>query len=793
MSTRKIQNGTGGFWRNARLLASVSAILLPAAAHAQSAVSAFDIPAQPIASALVRYASITGTNIIYDGALPTDTRSQRVSGQLSERQALQQLLSGTGLRFSFGANDSVTIVSPQQGTDGAAADSATALEPIVLQGVDAPGSYEATESSVGTKTDTPLRDVPQSIQVVKRSVMVDQQATTLTQVLQNVSNVQQSNTGGNRAETFVTRGFSSNNYAIDGSVLNATGSRPEVNPDLAGVERVEVLKGPASVLYGRGEPGGLINIVTRRPTDTPTAEATTQLGSFGFRRAEATASGPLNDDATLTGRITGAAQREEGFIDHRNDSERQYIGGVLEWNPDEDTRVSLSVDRTRQKQPFDRGLIVGADNEVIEPYDRFLGEDWSMVDSRKTRIALTAEHQALEWLKFRSTVRYDDAYTRDTGIDFQGLRDDGRTLRRRYSDRIEDMQNLDLQFETIMTFDTGNVGHTVLTGVEHVRSRMDFWSARSSIADIDIYDPVYGAPMVPATPNNAYLQDIITSSVYLQDQIDFSEQWKGLIGLRYDHFENEVESDFDEKLPMSDGALTWRAGLVYQPTDRLSFYTSYATSFMPQSAVGRDNTPLDAEEGWQIEAGLKAELIPDRLSATFSVFQITKDNVAVSVTDAITGDEYSVLTGQQRSRGAEIDITGEITDGWQVIASLGYLDAEVTKDDNYAVGNRLIGAPRWSGSLWSTYEFQSGQLEGLKLGAGVTAVGERTGDLDNSFFVDGYYRLDALVSYKINDNLDFSLVGRNLTDQKYIESTASRTENHPGAPRSFMAALKATF
>lgn len=783
--------GVGLGWT---LLTTTSLVAFATAAQAQETtqIRNFSIPTQNIAAALVRYSSLTGINVVYDGSLPAGTRSNAVSGRLSDQQALDRLLSGSGLTYRFGANDTVTIIAPAAASGGVAADGTTMLQTITVEGENG-RSYGAADSSVGTKTDTPLRDVPQSIQVVKRSVITDQQATTLTQALQNVSNVQQSSTAGNRAETFITRGFASNTYAIDGSVLNATGSRPEVNPDLAGVERVEVLKGPASVLYGRGEPGGLINIVTRRPTTTPTAEATTQLGSFGFRRAEATASGPLNDDATLTGRITGAAQREEGFVENRQDSERQYIGGVLEWNPDEDTKVSLSIDHTRQKQPYDRGLVVGTNDEIIDvPYDSFFGEEWSMVNSRKTRVSLSAEHQTTDWLKLRGTVRYDDAYTTDTGIDLRELRvEDGSMLRRRYTDRVEDMRNLDLQFEGVMTFDTGNIGHTVLAGVQHTRSHMDFWSARApSIAPIDIYNPVYGAPMTPTALENVYVQDILASSVYLQDQIAFSDQWKALVGLRYDYFDHTVEHSVgDEEPPFDGGALTWRAGLVYQPTDRLSFYTSYATSFMPQSALNSDGQVLDPEEGWQVEAGVKAELT-DRLSATFSVFHITKNNVAVAVDE----EDYSRLSGQQRSRGAEIDITGEIMDGWQVIASLGYVDAEVTKDDTPSyVGNRLIGTPYWSGSLWTTYEFHTGTLEGLKLGAGITAVGERAGDLERPFYVDGYYRVDAAVSYKINDNLNFSLVGRNLTDEKYIESTASRTENHPGAPINFMAAIKASF
>ncbi|MBO9195243.1 TonB-dependent siderophore receptor [Rhizobium sp. 16-449-1b] len=774
-------------------LAMIGWLAAATAGTAQDAATShtFSIPSQSVASALVRYSAITGSNIVYDGTLPADARSRAIQGQLSDRQALQQLLSGTDLRYTFGANDTITIIA--SGTVATDTSGATALQPILLSGGAAPGSYDATESSVGTKTDTPLRDVPQSIQVVKRSVLEDQQATSLTEALENVSNVRESSTAANRAPSYVLRGFTANSYAVDGVMLDGAVNNPEnsTEPDMAGIERVEVLKGPASVLYGRGQPGGLINIVTRQPTEELTAEAKTQVGSYGFRRAEATVSGSLNADGSLTGRLTGAAQRDQGFVEERQASERQYIGGVLQWSPDDDTLVNLSVSRTHQDQPYDRGLVVSRDGEIHIPYDRFLGEDWSMVDNHKTQIALTAEHQALDWLKLRGSVRYNGSLSRDTGIDLRDLAADGRTLSRRYNHRTQDLSNLDLQFETVLNFDTGDIGHTVLAGVEHTRSSVDFWRERGNIASIDIYDPVYGAPMTPTSGLLDYTQEMVASSVYLQDQIDLSNQWKLLAGLRYDYFDQDNTVRVGDPEPsVSDGALTWRTGVVYQPTDALSFYTSYATSFMPQSGLGENNTPLDPEKGWQIEAGVKADLIPDRLSATFSVFHITKNNVAVSV----PGEDYSRLTGQQRSRGVELDVAGEIMPGWQIIGSLGYLDAQVSRDsDASIIGNRLTGTPHWSGSLWTTYEFQTGKLEGLKLGTGITATGERPGDLENSFFVDGYYTLDASLAYKINEHLDFSLIGRNLTDQRYIETTAGRTDNYAGRPINVMASLKASF
>lgn len=218
---------------------------------------AFSIPSQSVASALVRYSAVTGANIVYDGTLPPAAMSRSVQGQLQDREALRELLSGTGLGYTFGANDTITIIATGSGTVAAGANDATALQPIVLSSGDAPGSYDARESSVGTKTDTPLRDVPQSIQVVKRSVLEDQQATSLSEALENVSNVRESATSANRASSYMSRGFTSNSYAVDGVMLDGAANNPEYStePDMAGIERVEVLKGPASVLYGRGQPG----------------------------------------------------------------------------------------------------------------------------------------------------------------------------------------------------------------------------------------------------------------------------------------------------------------------------------------------------------------------------------------------------------------------------------------------------------------------------------------------------------------------------------------------------------
>lgn len=770
--------------------------LRPAYAQQASAIS-YSIPAGPLGAAISRFGDRSNLQVLYPAALVQGKASPGVSGTLTREAALDRLLADTGLAWRFTNDSTITLLDPSAaGAGGAPPAGGATLAPITILGAQETGTgpvdgYRATRTVTGTRTDTALRDIPQSIQVVARDAITDRQTTSLTEALQNVSSVQQNGTSGNRAETFKVRGFSSPGYAIDGVMLNPTGDRPETFLDLANVERVEVLKGPASALYGRGQPGGLINIVTRRPSDTFEADGSVQGGSYGFWRGEGSVSGPIDADGTLTGRLTGALQTEEGFRDERGRSTRQFGSAALRWEPTDDTRFTFGLDHTHQKLPFDRGLIVTPDNEVSLPRERFLAEKWSEIDARKTRLSLGAEHDFNDRFTVRGSLRYDDARVHDTGIDFRDLEDDGRTLNRRYTDRVEDSWNLDAQLEAQLEFDTGAIAHTLLGGFQYTRSRMDFTSYRANIDPIDIYDPVYGASMPTPSLNSDYVNDIEMASLFLQDQIEFSPQWKALAGLRYDHVRQTMDQKVgDSDPPIDDGALTGRLGLVYQPIEPVSLYASYSESFSPQGGMTRDGAALDPEEGWQIETGIKVDLVPDRLSLTAAVFQITKKNVATS--DPLDSD-YSVLTGEQRVRGVEADVTGEILPGWEVIVSGAYLDARITEDEDYQVGNRLTGVPLWSGSLWTTYEFQEGNFEGLKLGAGIQAVGARKGDLDNSFSVDGYYRLDAMASYKFSDNLEFSLIGRNLTDRDYIETPVSRTENHPGAPRSVFASLKATF
>lgn len=629
--------------------------------------------------------------------------------------------------------------------------------------------------------------------MIPAQVLEDQKDTRLGDALANVSSIQPSSGRGGATDTFVVRGFRATSYAIDGIMTNPVASRPEVQRDLSNIERVEVLKGPTSVLYGRGDPGGLVNLVTRRPTFEAEGRLLLEAGTYDFYRLGGDISGALNPQKTLAGRLTLASQTNGGFRNTYRDSDRSFIAPSLFWQLNDVTRINLDLEYTYQSGQFDRGL-VAAQGKVDLPANQFLGEPWSRQRARKSAAALRIEHDLNDWLTLRQVVRMDDSRNNRYSVDPRGLRKDSRSLRRGVTDSTEDTNSFDSQSEAILNLQTGSVRHTVLAGLEYVHARVEVYADRSSLADIDIYKPVYGAKpdgfsFYGLDNNKADLY-----SVYLQDQIELSEQWKLLIGGRYDKtYQTYKTTDRDlttTKQNLNSEKVSPRLGLVYQPLDWVSLYASYSTSFRPQTGITRSGSVLDPETGVQYELGTKLDLIPDQLSVTLAAFELSRKNV--SATDPNDRD-YSVQTGEQRVRGLELDVTGTPLPGWRIIGNTSLLDAQITKDTAIEKGNYLTGVPRLSGALWSTYQLQGGDLKGLGFGVGVIAVGEREGNLENSFDVSGYTRVDASVFYDIDERTRVALNGRNLTDRKYIEMVSEATEIYAGAPAQVIASLTVKF
>lgn len=785
-----------------RLLAGAAlpfVLAAPAAVCAQAADRHYDIAAQPLEAALIAYMRQSGIQVGYEAADVAGRTSTAVSGAMSSGAALAQLLAGTGLTARRTGATAVRLEPSPQATGGGlqlgpvrvqSAGGDHAGGPIETATGPVPG-YRATLTATATRTETAIRDVPQSIQIVPRAVIEDQAAVRLTDVVQNVSSVQLYGTGGNRAETYAIRGFVVPRYAINGFPLTSTADRPEGFLDLANVERVEVLKGPSSILIGLAEPGGVINIVTRAPTKAFSFDGAFQGGAFDFYRGEVSVSGPLDAAGTLGARVTGAMQTDDTFRTGARPGERVFGAGALRWEPDALTRVDLTADYVDQKQAFDRGLIASDDGVYIRNARRYLGERWSTTQTEKLVLGLAAQRQVTPWLMLRLTGRYTDALVSDdNAVDLQGVSAAG-IVRRRVTDRTEDADDLTIRAEALADVFTGAVEHRIMAGVEHNRGDFSFNSARANIGSLDMYDPAYGATPIPVTSANAsYDYEARNWGFYLQDQIALGERWKLLAGLRYDRAKSFEDDFFNEtQTRTNDDALTWRAGLVYQPSSQVALYASYTQSFAPQQGQLRDGSALDPEEGEQYEAGVKLDLA-GRLSITGAVFQITKRNVA---TEDPADTDFTILTGEQRVRGAELDATGEILPGWRVIGNVSYLDAEITRDNVFAIGNGLAGVPAWSGRLWTSYSVERGALTGLSIAGGVRVVGDREVNLDNSFRIAGYETFDASIRYALTPHWELSVNAENLADRFFIEGVQSESNLYPGTPRRIVGTLRARF
>ncbi|KMO32744.1 TonB-dependent receptor [Methylobacterium tarhaniae] len=653
--------------------------------------------------------------------------------------------------------------------------------------------YRATRSATATKTDTALRDTPQTVNVVPREVLVDRQETRLADALFNVSNVQPGGTLQGRSDTFLIRGFRTQSYAIDGVFMNQANTFYPVQRDFADIERIEVLKGPASVLYGRGDPGGVINIVTRQPSPVPTADASIQGGSFGFRRVQGSVSGPVPGVEGLAARLSFASQGDSTFRNLAGrENSRSFVAPAITWNPSPDTRVSFIGEFTRQDTAYDEGLAARNGRVPLDDIARFYGEPFASYNATANFGTLKVEHDFNEHLMIRQVLNAQSGTFDVFAPRAVGLSANGRLVNRRTSGINSAFAAVDSQTELVAKFEWLGLRHTALVGVEYFNGYRRAYTTQGTLASVSFDNPILGVARPGAM---GFLSEIKQKNeltgLYAQDQIDLGYGLQLLLGVRYDagtqfYFNRTAASRTippDQEL----SGTSPRVGLIYRVAEPLALYASYTTSFKPQTdnVLGTSNPP--PETGEQVEVGTRFDLSPD-LSLTASVFDITRNNV--SVTDpANTG--FSIITGQQRSKGVEADLAGTILPGWKIIGGVGYTDARITRDTTFAIGNRLGGVPLFSGSVWSTYQFQDGPWRGLGIGAGLTYVGSRFGDIGNTYKVGAYTRVDAAVFYDLNEHARFSLNLRNLTDARYIEQTFNPVNNLPGAPFSVLATITA--
>ncbi|WP_115539511.1 TonB-dependent siderophore receptor [Xanthomonas campestris] len=698
---------------------------------------------------------------------------------------------------------------PLLGVLACAAAPATAAEPqarsldaVQVRSDYAP--YRALTVTGATKTEAPLRDLPISARVLDHSLLEDAGVTDLAGALDMASGITKANNLGGLWDSYSIRGFTGDpNFSSDYMVNGFNASRGYNGlRDGANTQSVEVIKGPASALYGRGEPGGAVNIVTKKPLFDAQHSVDLSAGRFDSYRVALDSTGPLSE--TVAYRVNLMHKDQHSFRD-TVDSDATLLAPSLLWMPTPDTTVSYELELLRIHTPFDRGVtaIDGDANRL--PASRFLGEPGDGdIDLHSTGHQVFAVHGLNQTWSLQGGATYRDSGMRGFSTEPWTLQADDRTLRRER--RYRDYQGRDIaaRAELLGTLGSGKVSHHVLFGIDGNRFNDSRYQLRARSAatpySIDVLAPRYGVAqpgrLAPITDTDERQQ---VWGVYAQDQVDLGARWKALLGVRYDHYQQDIANRLRATTQQaSDGVISPRAGLTVHVDDTLSLYASAAAGFRPNSGVGANGQSFAPEKSRSLETGLKYVQPGEGLEATLAVFRIDKENV-LSLDPADTS--FSLPVGQMRSEGAELDLLGRLTPHLAASVGLAYTDSQVTRSSAAAVGTglaegrRFPNVPRVSGNAFVNYAQPLSGTRSVAVGVGVSRIGERLGSVDsNTGFVLPAYTVWRLVGhYDLSERLRLYAKVENLADRRYAAFSYSEQWVYPGAPRTWTVGARLRF
>ncbi len=640
--------------------------------------------------------------------------------------------------------------------------------------------YVATQVRTGAKIDTPLIEVPQSISIVTTDQMEDRAVQNIAQALNYTSGVVTEPFGQDpRFFSPIIRGFeATNSVYLNGFRFIRDFGALSFEP--YGLERIEVLKGPASVLYGQGEPGGIINLVSKRPTFTDFASVGAEVGNNDRYVAKFDVGGVVNEDVSY--RLVGLARLSETQQNYVDD-DRVYLAPSITLKPGDDTTLTIlgSLQYDKADSPLglpQAGTLDFNPNGVIPP-STYIGEpDFNDSDSWLGTIGYEFSHRFNDALEFRQNAQYLRLDFDYQNLYFSGLGADQRTVFRGSSVQSELSESVGIDNQLEAKFNTGVLEHTALMGVDY-RQNSQFRSSNFNFSQpsIDVFAPVYGQT-ITVDPDAANLtdNDLRQTGLYAQDQIRF-DKLVVTTGLRQDwsQLSNSAES-------ADDDALTGRVGAVYLFDNGLAPFVSYATSFNPLIGETEAGELFKPSKGKQIEGGIKYQPTGWDGFITASIFNITQTNIVSSQALPIDGllQQVTGQTGEIESRGFELEGTATLVDGLSLVGNYTYTDVEITQGDDTVsaagiitastTGNRPANVPEHAGALWLNYAFQSGTaLEGVSLGAGVRYIGTRYGNDANTIDLSAVTLVDAAIRFEKND-FKAALNINNIADEEYVAS-----------------------
>jgi iron complex outermembrane recepter protein len=695
--------------------------------------------------------------------------------------------------------------------------------------------YVLPNATSGTKTDTPIMETPLNVQVISKQVLKDQQVISLDKALRNVSGVTTTTaTGGAIDQKLYLRGFEANalfrnGFRMDGSKAFNNGQQ------FANVENVEVLKGPAAILYGRVEPGGMVNITTKQPLATPYYTLNQQFGSYDLYRTSIDATGPLTKDDTLLYRVNASFQSNNSFRDLVS-NEDVFFAPILKWNISPHTQATLEMEYQHELSSIDQQVLpfdVNTKQFKDIPHSRNLLER-NPLETDNIFVGFNWSHQFNDDWSIKHQVSFKRRDFNSGKILLPDSFAQGEVNRYGYKYHHVASDTIATVLDLTGHFNTWGLEHTLLFGGDYYRFDFlqDVANSNGGVSSINLSNPVHpGTPVnIDPTTRNLVNQNTDNYGLYLQDQIKLPYDIHVMGGLRYQYVHSTSDFGLASAPLIQDpsqtaDAVTPRVGLLWQPKKWLSLYGNYVENFgaanidlLAFAGLGTSNNaitkPLPPQTAQQWEVGAKAEFFDGRLRATLAYYDLTKQNLATRDLTLTSLGKFrdcgggpgscSIAVGEVRSRGSELDIQGEILPGWNVIATYANQDVRVTKsngDPNGAgieVGNRLSFVPRNTGSLWTSYEVQQGDLKGLKMGGGVN-LQDGVVDSGNTVKSTGYALVGLMTGYSFEvgkSKITAQLNVDNLLDKSYVTNVApSGNFSYVSfsTPRTFMGSINVQY
>ncbi len=760
-----------------------------------------NIPSQPLDQALNALAHQSGERIIFPTSLANGKVSAPLQGDYTTPQALNKLLAGSGLEARRTAAGGYTVapVPPKAESKN---------DPQLLPEVSVSTGLEATETATGpvngyvakrtataTKTDTPIVETPQSVSVITADQMADQRAMSIQEALRYSAGVTADQYGlDSRSDGYAVRGMEAVQY-LDGLRQINTYYSETTRPDPYMMERIEVLRGPASTLYGQGGVGGILNLVSKRPLTEARREIGVSLGNYDFKQIQADFTGPVADSDTLFYRLVMVGKDTDTQVDHAF-QKRTLFAPSLTWKPNDKTSLTLlaryQLDDTLPTQQFLPVYGVRRPNPNGRiPYHNYLGEPgFDQYTSESTHLGWIFDHQFndtwsvhqnLRWTKSRNNYSslYLNSFTFDPSVNPFPTADQ-RRLPRYYDVSKTQSYTMNVDTNARAQFDIGSTAHTLLLGLDYAHFRKTGMAGFDNGAAnmIDVYNPVYGnidsvAPLSPLPEAR-----MIQTGVYVQDQIKFDRHWVLTAGLRRDKAENKNEGS----VPQESYKTTQRYGLNYLFDNGWAPYVSYAESFLPLTNLSVSGGYLKPQEGKQWEVGFK--YMPENSPTRFTIAAYDLEDMNRPIATPIAG-RYT-QKGKIISRGLEVEGATRFGDRWEILGSYTFTRAKYGMTDNPAEkGEQVETIPKHQASAWLTKRFAIGDLNGFKAGFGVRYIGE-SWNSTHIVTTPDVTLFDAMISLDAG-NWRYALNASNLADKEYVSTCITRGDCWVGSRRSAIA------